>query len=45
MKLKKTIIRIDCLDEKKLIRRAEEHRKKLFDYYRLRDRTWEPDFN
>jgi len=45
VKLEDTLIRMGCLEEKELIHKAEEHRKKFFDYYRLHDSTWEPEFN
>jgi uncharacterized protein (DUF362 family) len=45
VKLEDILIRMGGLDEKELVHKAEEHRKKFFDYYRLHDSTWEPEFN
>ena len=43
VKLEKILIQMGYLEEKDLIKKAEEQKKRFFDYYRAHDRTWVPE--
>ncbi len=43
VKLEDMLIKSGHLDEKKMIEKANEHRRKFFEYYRARDASWEPE--
>jgi uncharacterized protein (DUF362 family) len=42
VKLENVLIEMGHLSEEELIRKAVEHRKRFFDYYKSYDPTWEP---
>lgn len=41
VKVEDILIKMGYLDEEDLIKKAEDHKKKFFDYYRSYDSTWE----
>lgn len=43
VKIEEILIQMGYLKEEDLIKKAQEHKKKFFDYYRLQDSTWEPE--
>ncbi|MEA3222523.1 MAG: DUF362 domain-containing protein [Thermodesulfobacteriota bacterium] len=43
VKIEEILIQMGYLDEEALIKKAEEHKKRFFDYYRSHDSTWEPE--
>jgi hypothetical protein len=44
VKLEDILIKMGYLKEQELIDKAKEYQKRFFDYYRMHDSTWDPEY-